>query len=64
MDKLIKIFGDSAAILGLFICLVAGISRLAGSYNVGGYEAMTLFTGGIAIMLAATLAKLYRIENR
>ena len=53
MDKLIKIFGDAAAVLGLLICLVAGLWRVAGHYTLAGYESMTLFTGGIALMLAA-----------
>lgn len=64
MDKLIKMFGDGAGLLGLLICLIAGLTRLAGKYTLGGYESMTLLIGGIAIMLAAALAKLYRIENR
>jgi hypothetical protein len=64
MDKLVQIFGDVAAVLGLLICLVVGLWRILGHYTFGGYESMTLFTSGISFMLAAVLAKVYRIETR
>ena len=64
MDKLIKLIGDGAAIIGVLVCLFAGLSRAAGNHTLGGYESMTLLTAGIAVMLVAILAKLYRIENR
>jgi len=64
MDKLIKVIGDGASIVGVLVCLFAGLSRAVGNRTLGGYESMTLLTVGIAIMLIAILAKLYRIENR
>lgn len=64
MDKLIRLIGNAAALLGLLICLFAGVARLTGGYHVLGYESMTLFTGGIALMVAACLAKLYQSDFR
>ncbi len=60
MNKLLDIVGISAALVGVLICLVAGVVRLAGNYHILGYEAITLFIGGISIMTMACLIKLYR----
>ena len=62
MNKLLHFAGNSAAALGILICLVAGVTRLTGSYYVLGYEAITLFIGGIALMVMACLAKLHRLN--
>ena len=59
MQKLIQALGNSAAILGITICLVTGVMRLGGQAVVFGFEAITLFIGGIALMVMACLAKLY-----
>jgi type IV secretory pathway VirB2 component (pilin) len=59
MQKLIQTVGDIAAILGITICLVTGVMRLSGQGIVFGFEAITLFIGGIALMVMACLAKLY-----
>ncbi len=64
MDKLLKLVGDLAAIIGIIVCIVAGVSRISGHYHLAGFETVTLFIAGIAIMLVASLIKLYRIENR
>ena len=64
MDKLLKLVGDLGAVVGVLICIAAGVSRIGGNYHLAGFETVTLFIVGIAIMLTATLAKLYRIENR
>ncbi len=64
MDKLVGLIGNVAALLGIIICLIAGIARMTGNYHVLGYESITLFTGGIALMVAACLAKLYRSDLR
>ena len=59
MQKLIQALGNSAAILGITICLVTGVMRLSGQAVVFGFEAITLFIGGIALMMMDCLAKLY-----
>jgi hypothetical protein len=58
MKKVIDVAGNIVAGLGILICLGAGLARLAGSYTVFGFEAITLFTGGTALMVMACLAKL------
>jgi type IV secretory pathway VirB2 component (pilin) len=51
------------ATIGVVICTVSGSSRLLGSYHVLGYEALTLFIGGISLMVFSTLIKLHIIES-
>jgi len=63
MDKLIDASGNAAAAVGIVICLVTGVVRLAGGYYLFGYESITLFTGGIALMVMGCLAKLHLLTN-
>lgn len=48
---------------GVVICLAAGISRLTGAFHLGGFEASTLFLGGIGLMVFAGLLKLQLIHS-
>jgi hypothetical protein len=57
------IVANMVAAIGVLICAVAGFSRLLGNYHVLGYEAMTLFMGGISLMVFATLIKLHIVES-
>ena len=59
MLKLIKFSGNAAALLGILICFVSGVSRLMGNFETMGLATLTLFTVGIALMVLACLAKLH-----
>lgn len=61
MDKLIEMAGNIAAVLGILICIVSGLSRVTGNFYILGYEAMTLFIGGMGLMLMGCLAKLQKL---
>ena len=63
MNKAIKIFGDLFAILGLLVCAVAGIARVFHHYHIAGFESLTLFIIGIAVMVASVLAKVHLLQN-
>ena len=63
-ERFLGIAANIVAAIGVIVCAVAGFSRLLGSYHVIGYEAMTLFIGGISLMAFATLIKLYVLERR
>jgi len=63
MKNLLTVAGNVAGVAGVLICLIAGAFRVTGSYHVFGYEAMTLFNVGVAIMVAACLAKLHTITT-
>jgi len=62
MEKTIDIIGNALGALGLLICLLAGVSRVVGSHYLMGFETITLFIGGISIMVAACLAKLHGVS--
>jgi hypothetical protein len=59
MKQAVAHLGNVAAVLGMLLCLVAGLARVAGMFYVVGFEAMTLYTGGMGLMLAACLVKLH-----
>ena len=58
MRKLLEATANIAGVLGTVICLVAGLARVSGQFHLAGFEAMTLFTGGMAIMVFGILLKL------
>jgi type IV secretory pathway VirB2 component (pilin) len=63
-ERFLEIAANIAAAIGVIICALAGFSRLLGSYHVFGYGVMTLFIGGISLMVFATLIKLHILERR
>lgn len=63
MAKYISIIGNITGIAGILICIVAGLSRLVGAYFLLGFQTVTLFIAGIALMVMACLAKLHLISN-
>ncbi len=63
MTNLLENLGNTVGVLGVLVCLVTGVARITGHFHVIGYEAMTLFTGGIALMLIACLIKLQQLTQ-
>ena len=63
MKTILNLVGNTTAILGIILCLVTGILRLSGQYEVVGFEAMTLFNAGTALMVMACLAKLEQMAR-
>jgi len=60
--NLLKIASDVVAVLAVLICLVAGLVRISGSYYLAGYEVLTLFNAGMAVMVFACLLKLKLLQ--
>ena len=58
MERLISLAGNLLAVIGLMICLGAGLVRLSGNFHLFGYSAMTVFMAGTGLMVMACLAKL------
>jgi hypothetical protein len=58
MERAITFIGNLAALVGILLCLVSGVSRAAGFYQFAGYAAITLFQAGIGLMVLACLCKL------
>ena len=63
VTKIIEMVGNAAAVIGILACLLGGATRVAGSYYLGAYSAMTLFNVGVGLMVAACLAKLHLMQS-
>lgn len=62
--KLLPLISNIVALAGVLLCLVAGFLRLSGTYHFAGFEVMTFFDGGSAVMIFACLLKLHLIQVR
>ncbi len=63
MKNLIGPIGTLAGALGVLVCAASGIARVSGHYHLAGFEAMTLFNGGVGLMVAGCLFKLHALER-
>jgi hypothetical protein len=63
MKRNLERLGNAAAAAGLLLCLASGAGRVLGAYYIAGFEAMTLYTGGMGLMLAACLQKLHVLSR-
>ena len=61
MDKMIALGGNILAILGCCVCLLAVAGRLSGTYTMFGLQSVTIFTGGVALVILACLFKIEQI---
>ncbi len=64
MKQIVEHLGNAAAVLGILLCVVAGVARVVGLYHVVGFEAMTLYVGGMGLMLMACLAKIHSLSSQ
>ena len=60
--NLLKTVSDVFGILAVLICLMAGLVRVSGSFYLAGFEVLTLFNTGMALMVFACLLKLYFLQ--
>lgn len=63
MNKLIENTATVAAVLGVVLTLVSGITRLLGNYYLGSFAAMTLFNGGMGLMLIGIVGQLHTLKR-
>lgn len=63
MRKTLELVGNAAGILGVVLCLGAGLGRIAGFFSLAGFEPMSLYLGGMGLMLGACLAKLHLLAT-
>jgi len=59
MNKLIANGGFAVGALGVLLTAAAGIWRITGHYHLAGFESMTLFVGGMGLILIGCFTKLY-----
>ncbi|NND68289.1 MAG: hypothetical protein HKN19_11935 [Halioglobus sp.] len=63
MLKNFALAGRISGVLGALICLVAGLTRIAGMYYVAGFQSTTLFNVGIGLMVFACMMRLEALGN-
>lgn len=58
MTRILDMAGSAAGLLGLVVCLASGVSRLAGTFYLGGVPTVTVFVAGAGLLLAGCYLKL------
>ena len=64
MNRLIGVVGNTAALLGILVCLIAGGARVVGRFYVGDVQIQPLFLVGVALMVGGCLAKLHLLTTK
>ena len=62
--QVVGVAGHVLGGLGFAVCAVAGVSRLFGVFYLLNTEAISVFQGGMGMMVAACLLKLWALEQR
>jgi hypothetical protein len=63
MGKNLDLLGNVVGVAGIIVCTFAGASRLLGSHYLLGFESVTLFNGGMALMVMSCLVKLHQLTG-
>lgn len=63
MSTLISTLGNLAGVLGVLLCLSAGLVRVGGMRTLAEFDVMTFFFVGMALMIMACLAKVHVIQH-
>lgn len=63
MNKLIENIATAAAVLGVALTIGSGLARLLGMFYLGGFQTMTLFNGGMGLMLIGIVGKLHSLKR-
>lgn len=64
MNKLIANVGCAIGAAGVLVTVAAGLWRVTGHYYLAGFETMTLFVGGMGLILIGCFAKLHVLTSR
>ena len=64
MDSLLLWVGRISALAGVFICALAILGRLTGTFFFGGFQIGTLLQAGIVAMLVACVCFLMILTSR
>ncbi|MFT4615629.1 MAG: hypothetical protein ACI9NT_002787 [Bacteroidia bacterium] len=58
MLKNLSLAGTIAGIAGALICVGAGLGRVLGMFYLAGFQATTIFSVGVGLMVFACMVKL------
>jgi hypothetical protein len=64
METLLIWTGRLAGLAGVFLCVIAGATRLSGAYWLGGFQTTTLLLVGVAGMVLGCLCLLMALLER
>ncbi|WP_428607255.1 hypothetical protein [Sedimenticola sp.] len=64
MNALLEKAGTAAGIVGILICLIAGLVRLSGSYYLSGYGVQSIMMAGIGLIIVACFLKLEHLSRK
>ena len=64
MKQALSLASRVAGISGMIICAISGLSRAAGFYYLAGFESMTVFIGGIGVLIAACYLNLEAAQTK
>ncbi len=64
MKTLLAITGTISGIVGILLCLIAGLVRLSGSFYLLGYGVQSLLMVGIAFIIMACFLKLEQLTRQ
>lgn len=59
MNALMLVAGRATGLIGMVLCAVAVIGRLAGNHWMGSFQLVTILFAGVAIMVAACFVLLW-----
>ena len=64
MNRILELAGNITGWLGILLCLLSGGARITGMFYLAGFQAITLFMGGMALMLASCVLKLETLNQK
>lgn len=63
MYKHLALAGSISGIVGVMICLISGLARIAGYYYLADYQSTTVFNMGVGLMVFACLVRLETLSK-
>jgi hypothetical protein len=64
MQQFFVTLGRLAGVIGVAICLVAGVARVLGHFYLGGFSAAALLQGGMGLVLIGCFLLLLALQPR
>lgn len=64
MNRILELAGVITGWLGILLCLISGGARIAGMFYFSGFQTITLFMGGMALMLSSCVLKLEVLNQK
>ncbi len=62
--KALELLASIPGLAGIALCLLAGFWRLFGNFHLGGFEAWTVFSAGVGLMVVSCYLKLELISAK